>query len=120
MKRQRRPDQQQRQQRQPLSLLLLPFFLSLFTFAAAFAPPLPPSMTRSRRPAVRGLALRSSSNRYDEVEGSFKGFGLLEWANNVLPQKVIVKSARYSWNLIWKVRTEYTYMYVCMYVVNAL
>jgi hypothetical protein len=41
------------------------------------------------------------------VEGSsFKGFGLLEWANKVVPQKAIVKSARYSWNLLWKVRVS--------------
>jgi len=34
---------------------------------------------------------------------SSKGFGLLEWANKVVPQKAIVKTARFSWNMLWKV-----------------
>lgn len=49
------------------------------------------------------MAGGSSSNGSDPPP-SFKGFGLLEWANKVVPQKAIVKSARYSWNLLWKVR----------------
>jgi hypothetical protein len=34
----------------------------------------------------------------------YKGLGLLEWANAIVPQGALVKTARTSWNLIWKVR----------------
>lgn len=49
------------------------------------------------------MSRMSSSNNEGGPPASFKGFGLLEWANKVVPQKAIVKTARFSWNMLWKV-----------------
>merc|ERR1712070_1225155 len=32
-----------------------------------------------------------------------KGFRILEWTNQLLPQSILVKTAKFFWNLIWKV-----------------
>jgi hypothetical protein len=109
-----------------LSLLLLLTFVhptGATAPAAAFCAP-PPSRLHLQRHGSckeqllpRRTALRAgpSNDKDDDAAGSgasssssspasFKGFGLLEWANKVVPQKAIVKSARFSWNLLWKVR----------------
>jgi hypothetical protein len=39
----------------------------------------------------------------DDNRPAFKGFGVLEWANNIVPQRLLVQGARTTWNLIWKV-----------------
>ncbi len=78
-------------------VLLLPLVL-LFWTAAAFVTPSPALRQRHGR-----MSRMSSSNNEGGPPASFKGFGLLEWANKVVPQKAIVKTARFSWNMLWKV-----------------
>ena len=38
-----------------------------------------------------------------DSEGAFGGLRILEWTNQIVPQSLLVKGARTSWNLLWKV-----------------
>lgn len=49
--------------------------------------------------------LYATNNYSDKDQQGTKVFGglrLLEWTNQLLPQSLLVKSAKTSWNLIWK------------------
>lgn len=56
-------------------------------------------------PRAKGARWAAGGGGNDEQSASlFKGLGVLEWANALVPQSALVKGARTSWNLIWKVR----------------
>lgn len=62
-----------------------------------------PSATPSTNNRAASTLIRTRSSNNNNNDSPFGGLRLLEWANKAVPQSSIVKGARFSWNLAWKV-----------------
>jgi len=48
-----------------------------------------------------------ASSQGSKDSKTFGGLRLLEWTNQAIPQGLLIKSARTSWNLLWKVSSTF-------------
>jgi hypothetical protein len=89
------------QQCQGWSLLSFLFHVIVLVYVStvhvhAFAPSATSTATRFTRP----LPLLLAQNNNDDVD---KGFNILGIASKVVPQGLIVQTAKESWKFVWKV-----------------